>query len=211
MGTIVNDVKKEKWICVQVGAREHYSFPKELMAIGKLDLMITDYWATCRIPMKHAFLKDLNGRRHPEIPNAKVMSFNLSSLGFEVFNRLKSKGWDKVVNRNQWFQGKAVNYLKSLKHSPTHVFSYSYAARDIFRYAKSKGWKTVLGQIDPGPLEEEIVLQELKKFPAYQSEWQPAPTDYWRGWHEECNLADEIIVNSEWSYNALVQKGIDGN
>jgi glycosyltransferase involved in cell wall biosynthesis len=88
------------------------------------------------------------------------------------------------------------------------LFSYSYAARDIFRFAKKQGWRTVLGQIDPGPVEEKIVAEEATRVPDLAGDWQPAPPEYWDNWQEECNLADHIIVNSEWSRACLVEAGI---
>ena len=206
-----NDVKKNLWICCQIGAREHYFISRELQSAGELELLITDYWATHDGSSKilNQFNKNLGGRMHDEIPTDKVVSFNLSSIFFELSTKMTQvKGWDAVINRNQWFQKKTIAHLKNLKKEPTHIFSYSYAAKDIFKYAKSRGWRTVLGQIDPGPAEEEVVLNELSTFPAYQSEWQPAPVAYWEKWYEECELADTIIVNSDWSYQALLQKGI---
>lgn len=207
-----HSVKKTKWICCQIGAREHYVIPHELQTVGQLELLITDYWTKHRGTknIHSPLFKNLRGRRNEDIHDNKVASFNLSYLFFEMFNKASgSTGWESVMRRNDWFQNKAVDCLKSLKHQPTHLFSYSYAAKDIFKYAKSKGWTTVLGQIDPGPLEEEIVMKELQKFPEYQSEWQPAPKAYWENWLEECELADKIIVNSEWSAQALLQKGIN--
>lgn len=212
MDTFADDVKSNKWICCQIGAREHYVIPAELQTAGQLELMITDFWARPGSVIANSFAKDLQGRRHSGIPDDKVKSFNLSSLSFEVVHKLSnSKSWELVMKRNQWFQKKTINYLKSSPSHPSNLFSYSYAARDIFKYAKSRGWMTVLGQIDPGPLEEEIVINELQRFPDYKSEWQPAPGAYWENWYKECELADKIVVNSEWSYKALTQKGINKN
>jgi glycosyltransferase involved in cell wall biosynthesis len=205
-----DDVKKEKWICCQIGAREHYIIPAELQSAGQLGLLITDFWAKHNLITGNPITKDLQGRKHSGIPNNNVKSFNLSSLGFEISNKVKRlTGWELVMKRNAWFQKKTVNHLRSLTEHVSHIFCYSYAAKDIFKHAKSKGWKTILGQIDPGPVEEEIVLSELHRFPEYKSEWQPAPKSYWENWYEECELADTIVVNSEWSYRALVRKGVE--
>ncbi|MBE9125721.1 glycosyltransferase family 4 protein, partial [Coleofasciculus sp. LEGE 07081] len=97
-----------------------------------------------------------------------------------------------------------------LNSHPT-LFAYSYAALELLRYAKTKGWHTILGQIDPGPVEEKLVQEEHSKYPTYQSNWQPAPPHYWDNWREECSLADRIVVNSLWSSQALQQAGIPGN
>jgi glycosyltransferase involved in cell wall biosynthesis len=107
-----------------------------------------------------------------------------------------------------------VEYLarntEKLKAENLIVCAYSYAARDIFRFAKQQGWKTVLGQIDPGPVEEKIVADEAARVPELAGDWHPVPPEYWDTWQEECSLADHIIVNSEWSRAALIKGGVSG-
>ncbi len=34
-----------KWICSQIGAREHYAIPRVLHRAGKLEFLYTDLWA----------------------------------------------------------------------------------------------------------------------------------------------------------------------
>jgi glycosyltransferase involved in cell wall biosynthesis len=121
-------------------------------------------------------------------------------------------GWSKIIQRNDWFQRKVVSALTSdvrfqTSDSPI-LLSYSYAALQPFRYATSRGWKTVLVQIDPGPEEEAIVAEEVTRVPELAGDWQPAPPEYWNNWREEWNLADRIVVNSEWSREGLVRGGV---
>ncbi|WP_246259641.1 glycosyltransferase family 4 protein [Oxynema aestuarii] len=136
-------------------------------------------------------------------------------IRFELVQRIqKTTGWERIIARNYWFQEQAVQCLKTLTPQlncrPT-LFAYSYAALELFRYAKSRGWHTILGQIDPGPVEEKLVLEEHSRYPHYQSIWQPAPPHYWDSWREECSLADRIVVNSPWSSQALQQASIPAN
>ena len=44
--------------------------------------------------------------------------------------------------------------------------------------------------------------------PELAGEWQPAPPEYWALWREECELADRIVVNSEWSREGLIRGGV---
>ncbi len=100
--------------------------------------------------------------------------------------------------------------LKSISsqiNRPT-LFAYSYAALDLFRYAKSQGWQTILGQIDPGIVEEKLLFQEHARHQLAKFTNQVAPPSYWANWQQECSLADRIIVNSSWSSQALQQVGI---
>jgi glycosyltransferase involved in cell wall biosynthesis len=66
----------------------------------------------------------------------------------------------------------------------------------------------VLVQIDPGPEEETIVAEEAARVPELAAPWQRAPAKYWASWREECELADRILVNSEWSREALIRSGV---
>jgi glycosyltransferase involved in cell wall biosynthesis len=124
-----------------------------------------------------------------------------------------SRGWPKILARNQWFQRKVVSFLRSQLstfNSQLLLCSYSYTALEPFRYAKANGWKTLLVQIDPGPEEERIVAEEAARVPQLAADWQAAPPEYWAFWREECKLADRIVVNSEWSRTGLIKAGVIG-
>jgi len=141
-----------------------------------------------------------------------VRGFNSSLIVFEMLARTRRLGgWTKIIACNGWFQRKVVSFLRSqvstIDYQPT-LLSYSYTALEPFRYAKAHGWKTLLVQIDPGPEEEAIVAEEAARVRELAAGWQPAPTEYWALWREECKLADRIVVNSEWSREALVRRGI---
>jgi glycosyltransferase involved in cell wall biosynthesis len=206
------------WICCQIGAREHYAIPRALHTNGQLAHLITDAWVTPESPFGFLpFLptKALKERFHPELKQASVYAFNLSLIQFEISQKLtKNSGWEKTIARNQWFQAQTIKTLAKLApqlKTPAILFSYSYAALEIFRFAKQQGWLTILGQIDPGPLEEEIVSQEYQRYPQYRGNWEPVPADYWQSWREECQLADYILVNSHWSRQLIEKAGINSD
>jgi glycosyltransferase involved in cell wall biosynthesis len=211
-------MKQTSWISCQLGAREHYAVPRALHAQDALRKLITEFWfprgsAFLRVlpsPLKH----DLQGRYHPDLANADVEGLNFSALKFELLSRIRCQsGWTQTTARNEWFQRKVVASLSSSRLSVVGpqpiLFAYGYAARDILRFAKNQGWQTVLGQIDPGLVEEKIVAEEVAREPALAGEWVPAPASYWSDWREECALADRIIVNSQWSRSCLVEAGVN--
>lgn len=187
-----------KWICCQIGAREHYAVPRALQLSGLLSELITDLWMS----------SGKFGRFHPELSQARVTAPNLSRFVFELKASYLS-GWDLINRRNDWFQRRTLDHLnrRSPNATPT-VFAYSYAAERIFKFARERGWKTVLGQIDPGPAEERIVAGLNEKYVAERNGWKPAPAEYWERWRTECDLADHIAVNSTWSRNALLSEGV---
>ncbi|HKY43148.1 MAG TPA: glycosyltransferase family 4 protein [Pyrinomonadaceae bacterium] len=186
-----------KWVCCQLGAREHYAVPRALQLSGLLGEFITDVWT-----------KRLTGRFHSDLARVQVRAPNISALKFELKAQATGvNGWELITQRNQWFQQRALDHLhKQPANGPRTVFAYSYAAERVFEFARERGWRTVLGQIDPGPAEEQVITQLHEK--AQQNHWKPAPPEYWDSWRNECALADQIVVNSSWSRDALLRDGV---
>lgn len=205
--------KDNVWICCQLGAREHYAIPRALHRTGQLKYLITDAWVKPNSWFKElplARLKSLGDRHHTDLTNAPVAAFTNKLLFFEAQQRIqKTKPWSRMIARNDWYQKQVIQKLKQIDTSkfqePPILFTYSYAALKILRYAKTQGWQTVLGQIDPGIEEEKIVLAEFKRYPELAPDWQPVPPTYWENWQQECQLADHILVNSDWSKNLLIK------
>ena len=177
-----------------------------------LGCLITDAWVPPSSFLAKVCGYRLTDRFQYDLREARVIAFNSSLILFEMLASARAlNDWKKIVARNQWFQHKVALFLRSqlstLSHQPV-LLSYSYSALEPFRYAKSQGWKTVLVQIDPGPEEEKIVAQEAARVPELAGEWQPAPAEYWASWREECQLADRIVANSEWSREGLICSGV---
>lgn len=210
-------MNQQTWICCQLGAREHYAIPRTLHQSGQLLLLITDAWVAPNSPLNLVPIKSIKGlcdRYHSDLKNAPIKAFTTQLIEFEIQQRLqKTEDWERMIARNQWFQRQVIETLKSVEipcdREPPILFTYSYAALEILRYAKSRGWRTVLGQIDPGIEEEEIVIAEQQKYPNLAPNWQPVPPNYWETWQQECALADRIMVNSQWSKQLLEQANIE--
>ena len=177
--------------------------------------MVTDLWCPPWHPLSWLDPTGrLSGRWHSGLSGASVLAANVSFLAFEVGLRLGNKSdWQKMAGRNLLFGAHGIDAVRRLKSQLAGqnitVFAYSYAARDIFHAAKALGWTTVLGQVDPGPREEQIENGLLQAHP----DWACTPSgqkpeDYWARWHEECAAADYIVVNSRWSGASLVESGV---
>jgi hypothetical protein len=207
------------WICCQLGARDHYSVPRGLHQRGLLKGLITEAW----VPPNSAFARlpgDLGERlrqRYDEVlADANVLHSSVSTVGYEArASFAKSDNiWDSIIARNNWFQAKAIRHLTSLirnddQGSSQVVFAYSYAAREILRSARELGCTTVLGQIDPGPVEEKIVAEVYRRRGNPLPNQQRVPESYWEAWREECDLCHGVIVNSAWTRKALVAEGVN--
>ena len=205
------------WICCQIGAREHYAIPRALAESGQLTHLITDAWISPR-SLLNRFPKGLLGglveRWHSDLAESSIFAFNGELVRMESYWRIKKmSGNDINIARNRWFQRQAIKVLNGMefqqKDRPT-LFSYSYAAIELLRYAKARGWRTILGQIDPGPVDETLIVEEHRKHANYKASWQVKPESYWESWREECSLSDRIVVNSAWSYEALQKADVDG-
>lgn len=185
--------------------------PRALHGIGALDCLVTDAWVRPSNLLR--LVPGLRERFHPDLKEARVSSWNVDLLASELRERARGlSGWPLIIARNQWFQRKVVSALagcqpSTLNYHPT-LFSYSYTALEPFRFAKLLGWKAMLGQIDPGPAEEHIVRRLHARHRGYAEEWRPAPSEYWRDWRKECELADCIAVNSQWSRKLLEEEGV---
>ena len=191
------------WLCCQLGAREHYAIPRALDQKGLLHKLITDLWIRPGSVLR-SLKSGLAGRFHPALSSARVSAANLDALTFALRSCITgTTGWNLISKRNDWFQRSVTTQLthdNAIKNLT--VFAYSYAAEEIFKVARKRGWRTVLGQIDPGQVEERIVAELV---PDGHS---PAPPEYWRRWRSECELADQIVVNSCWSRDALLSEGV---
>jgi glycosyltransferase involved in cell wall biosynthesis len=202
-------------ICIHIGARAHYLFPKALQKKNELALLITDTWIAS--VLLRTIFKDIPirliqsfGQRYTSvIPSLSVVSSSIYFAWKEIWIRYKYKGWSQIIARNKVFQQWANTIFLKTHVQSNVVLGISYTARDVFETARKLGKKTILYQMDPGLEEERIVArltEENKQY--YPTNWHKAPVQYWNEWEEECMLADVILVNSDWSRRALLQSGM---
>lgn len=188
--------------------------PRVLSAANSLCGLITDAWVSPQNPL--GITSRMRERFHPDLATAPVHSWNLATAAFELNARIhKMTGWSLMIQRNQWFQQRAIFELDricgNLKGEDVTLFAYSYAAYGLLKFARARGWRTVLGQIDPGPVTERVAKQLTTEALGKVEDHRFAPQPYWDDWQEECALADQIVVNSIWSRDALVSEGIEAN
>jgi glycosyltransferase involved in cell wall biosynthesis len=188
-----------KWLCFQIGRREHYAVPRALLHAGEDVTLVTDYWASSRFIRGYgpSVLSD----RFNAALSEKVYSFNASCLCHELTSGIQGGGiLERALRRNRWWERQVSNYLVTNKPRPDVIFSYSYAANEALRYSLATGIPLVLGQIDGGWYEESY----LKRI---QSGGKQAPEIYWREWQYQIEHSSVVIVNSRWSAECLRQSG----
>lgn len=199
------------WICAQIGAREHYAIPRVLARQQKLESLITDYWWP-QAPLRPATAV---GRYHPQLGATRVVHLNKRALIYDGLARLRTpRDWNRIQARNNWFQRVHLEMLQKQRMAlqslpPGIFFAYSYAAQSLLKFFRGLGWKTMLGQIDPGPREADLITRERANHNHYHSHWQPPPVQYWDNLLAEQELADRILVNSAWSQRLCLEAGVD--
>jgi glycosyltransferase involved in cell wall biosynthesis len=208
------------WIVCQIGAREHYVIASGLHQRGRLHAFAADMWckpgSALDLASRHLGPAGsrLRDRYDPRLADVITMTPPLlSGLTYSVAERLHAPSmWARIIQRNKRFgQSIARQIRECIEQSPkpenVTVFAYSYAALEIFEAARECGARTVLGQIDPGPTEDELIAQIARQHGMETSQQRP-PETYWIDWKKECELADRIVVNSRWSAEGLIKAGI---
>lgn len=197
------------WICCQLGSREHYAVPAALHKEGKLSALLADSWVTAgEARLLKPFAPNVAARRSELIPDALVRRANAGRFVYEARVRLQRMSpWDSCMYRISWFGKWCANQVEALDGKT--VFSYSYNAQWPFEVARKKGMRCVLDLIDLAWMEEEITRQAAADYLALDlGQTIDAPKEYWDGLRREIEMADKIIVNSEWSKRNWVKAGV---
>src|SRR5712672_3068622 len=97
-----------RWICCQLGGREHYAVPRALDRLGVLELLVTDMWVPPGNPIGWT-RPSLHARFHSELATANVWQRNAGSIAFELRAKVAGlDGWQRIMARNDWFQTQAT-------------------------------------------------------------------------------------------------------
>ncbi len=214
----------------QIGAREHYAAARALHQRGMLAGLVTDWYAFGK--QKAEILKTENLKL---LQRFSILAFQLFGRRWQAALSARAEGipdelvrafpfrsllWKWKVRRmyaaGRAFEGfdqtdaafaRAVTRLPLPKHDA--FFGYSYASLEMLEVEKKSGVFTVVDQIDPGPVEFRIVAEEMAKHPELAGTPPPFPTSHFDRARREWELADVILVNSEWSREALVSEGVN--
>ena len=205
-----------RWICSQIGAREHYAVPRALSRMGKLNILYTDWWAGPLVrKIKFRQLSSWAGRFHPDLAHENVRSWNLSALGWEAglrrrTKRARSDHYHAFIAVGQKFACAVRDRLR-IEKSPLHdsiFFSYDTGALETLEWLLEKGVPCVVDQMDPNRIEIDLIREEEKKWPGWAISSSEVPEEYFQRREKEWRLADRIVVNSDFSRRALIQQGV---
>ena len=141
------------------------------------------------------------------IPDEMVRAFPFRSLlwKWRVRRLSAQKRSHEAYLRTDAAFAAAVARLKLPPHDV--FFGYSYASLEVLEAEKKRGVLTVLDQIDPGAMEFRLVAEEMARFPELAGAPTEFPAAYYERNRREWELADVIVVNSEWSREAIIAEG----
>lgn len=200
------------WICAQIGAREHYAIPRVLHRSGKLEALFTDYWSQ-GLWHKLARSPRLSSRRHGDLTDAEVYSFNTTAVldGIRKRFRPATDPYSEFLRIGSRF-GKQVRSSLARRREQhwenTIFFGYDTGFLETAAWAKDQGAVCIVGQMDPSRTEVEMVREEEKLWPGWAKTPILVPGEYFAWRKAEWALADAIMVNSQWTLDALVQQGV---
>lgn len=133
------------------------------------------------------------------------MSFPSVALKRHIVGLIgKAAEYDSTIARN------FANCVLRLNPPHNVFFGYSYESRQLLRELRVRNVLTVLCQTDCGPAYHSMIHTEQENWPEYaprrRSWWTHERTEWLK---EEWKLANTIIVNSEWTRQAIVSEGAD--
>ena len=270
-----------RWICAQIGAREHYAIPRSLHQTGRLAALVTDWYAfkgnaetlktenlkresgkqfrhltpalspdEAERERKAEFLKAENLKRETEIN----VSFQLSKIqhllrwfqrfSISAFQLLAAGGgrlWRRGARRFRtgWFarfpsaacsgNGRCAGWRRR-DAATRHFFTPMPPSRARWRAATCRRTMFSLATLTPawkysrrknGAVCSQCWTRLIRarrssgwwrrKWPGsrnWPARQRPSRREYYERNRREWELADRIIVNSRWSYDALVKQGV---
>lgn len=214
-------------VVAQKGAREHFAVAQALHAHGWLARLVVDWYAFGQSGKRKADSGEAKQRaadgrsifqrlvgsgqaaRAEGIPDESVRAFRLRSLWWKWIERRAARNgrlYAGYLETDAAF-ARAVARLNLPPHDV--FFGYSYASLEMLESERRRGVFTLLDQIDPGPAEFHLVAEEMARYPELAGAPPKFPTAYYDRLRQEWKLADVILVNSEWSREAITAEGAD--
>ena len=214
-----NESRPWHWYVAQAGAREHYATARAFQRSGQLALLFTEAW--CRfgagaLKRGPAVLRAFAGRRHSEIPDHQVKSFSPGAIAWTLHRSLiarprtidQAMRWE--VANSEWFDRRVRSSLRRRTLDPTVdcFFGYQSECCDTLAHLGQRGVFTMMDMAGPGRAEEQLVMEEMQRWPDWVESVEPIPECYYERVQTEWSHASLILVNSPWSKQALVSQGV---
>jgi hypothetical protein len=108
------------------------------------------------------------------------------------------------------FASSVARTLESGGIDPAHhaYFGFTNGCLETLELFKERGAFTLVDQVSPGRKGEQLYEEEVAKFRGWEPVVRSLPELYYERVGREWQLADRVLVNSEWSASALVEQGV---
>ncbi|MBC8002848.1 MAG: glycosyltransferase family 4 protein [Opitutaceae bacterium] len=209
----------QRWIVAQEGSRQSYAVPIAFSRLGHLRTFYVDVWCRWgRNLLRHgpAGARALATHYSPEIPSERVVSFNRWAVVDRVQSHLSRRRLSTVQQGEQYcrfgkcFASAVRDRLAVLELDPARdrFFGFNTNCLEALEHLRERGILTVVDQVDPAKVEEDMVAEESERWPGWDRTPGRMPQSYWDRLKAEWKTADLVLVNSAWSAKALVSQGL---
>lgn len=208
-----------RWIVAQEGTRQTYAIPLAFHRLGLLRTFYVDIW--CRrgrslLQRGPAGARALTTHFNNEIPSERVVDFSPLAIldRFWLSYRRGCMSPAELAGHydryGKWFATKVRNHLakQELDSAVDCFFGFNTNCLETLEMLRQRRIFTMVDQVDPGIVEEEMILEEAERWPGWAKLPGRLPQSYWDRIKAEWALADLVLVNSEWALEALVQQGV---
>lgn len=102
----------------------------------------------------------------------------------------------------------ALDARRSTLDSGLIFFGYDTGFLEPARWVKEHGGKTIVCQMDPSRYEVDLVKEEEGRWSGWAKRSVEVTEAYYRRREEEWAVADLVMLNSEWTRQALIRQGV---
>ena len=215
----LREISGGRWIVAQEGSRQNYAIPVSFHRLNLLRTLYVDTWsrwgrwALARGPRP---LRALSTRFSADLPPSRVVSFTRSVLFSRALFHVRTPGLsteelsDEYCRFGERFASLVRDHLRreQLDASEDFFFGFNTNCLETLELLRERGITTVVDQVDPGKVEEDLCVEEEERWAG----WARVPgrrcSGYWDRLRAEWDTANVVLVNSEWSADALVRQGV---
>jgi glycosyltransferase involved in cell wall biosynthesis len=216
---LVPDPRKLRWIVAQEGTRQSYAVPIAFNRLGLLRTFYADIW--CRrgrslLRRGPAGARALATHFNAELPSDRVVSFNPAAIADRIGHHFRRGHWsptqqsERYCRFGEWYATRVRNHLEQQELTPgiDSFFGFNTNCLETLELLRNRRILTIVDQVDPGVIEEEMMIEETERWPGWAKLPGRMSKSYWDRIKAEWEIADIVLVNSEWSLEALVQQGV---
>lgn len=207
-----------RWIAAQIGAREHYAVPRALHRRNRLERLYTDVWCSrgrTLLRKGPSPLPSLANRYHSALPSEKVTAYPFWALRQRLlwWGQASTSGEARFEHHRRVgasFGERVRRHLEQSALTPAEsvFFGYDTGSREVLEHLAGTNCFTIVDQIDPGPVHKDIVQAEMERWPGWAAEEIVRYAPYEDRRRAEWELASTVVVNSEWSKEALIEQDV---